>query len=57
VANVALALLFVLGFGWGLRGIVLATIVAVVARCAVWMPWYVLRSLGNAPRRDDRAAD
>lgn len=45
VANVGLALLFVLVLGWGLKGIVLATVIAVTARCAVWMPWYILRSL------------
>jgi hypothetical protein len=28
-----------------LRGIVLGTIVAVIARCAIWMPWYTLRVL------------
>ena len=49
VANVLLALLFVLGFGWGLRGVVVATIVAVVGRCAIWMPWYVLRALRVPP--------
>lgn len=45
VANVMLALLFVVGCGWGLRGVAIATIVAVFGRCAIWMPWYVLRSL------------
>jgi O-antigen/teichoic acid export membrane protein len=29
----------------GLRGIVLGTIVAVIGRCAIWMPWYVLKTL------------
>ncbi len=29
----------------GLVGIVLGTVVAVVGRCALWMPWYVMRSL------------
>jgi len=32
---------------WGLRGIVLGTIVAVMGRCALWMPWYVMRTLRN----------
>jgi O-antigen/teichoic acid export membrane protein len=31
--------------GWGLKGIVMGTIVAVVLRCVVWMPWYVMRAL------------
>ena len=44
-ANIVLALLFVRYLHLGLRGIVLATIIAVVARSAVWMPWYVMRSL------------
>lgn len=43
--NVGLALFFVVGLGWGLRGVALATVIAVFARCAVWMPWYVLRCL------------
>ena len=29
----------------GLRGIVLGTSVALIGRCAVWMPWYVLKTL------------
>jgi O-antigen/teichoic acid export membrane protein len=45
VGNVLLALLFVRVFGWGLHGIVAATITVVTLRCAVWMPWYVLHSL------------
>ena len=45
VANVVLSYVFVRYLGWGLRGIVLGTIIAVVARAAVWMPWYVLRTL------------
>jgi O-antigen/teichoic acid export membrane protein len=45
LANVLLSYAFVRFFGWGLRGIVLGTIIAVVARAAVWTPWYVLRTL------------
>jgi O-antigen/teichoic acid export membrane protein len=45
VSNVALSYVFVRFFGWGLRGIVLGTIIAVVARAGVWTPWYVLRTL------------
>ena len=33
----------------GLTGIILGTIVAVTARAGIWMPWYVLRTLRNAP--------
>jgi O-antigen/teichoic acid export membrane protein len=43
--NVFLALSFVLGPGLGLRGIVYATIIAVTLRCAIWMPWYILKTL------------
>ncbi len=52
VVNVALSFILVRYAGMGLEGIVVATIVAVVLRCALWMPWYVLRTL----RRADRAA-
>lgn len=31
--------------GYGLRGILYGTLVAVLLRCALWMPWYVVRSL------------
>jgi O-antigen/teichoic acid export membrane protein len=41
--NVVLSYCFVVYGGLGLRGIILGTIVVVVARCAMWMPWYVLR--------------
>lgn len=44
-ANVVLSALFASTFKMGLPGIVLGTVVVVVARCAIWMPWYVLRSL------------
>ena len=48
IANVALAIVFVTQTNWGLRGIVLATIITVTVRCAIWMPWYTLRALrGN----------
>jgi Na+-driven multidrug efflux pump len=45
IGNVILSFTFVRYFNLGLRGIVLGTIVAVTARCAVWMPWYTLRVL------------
>jgi O-antigen/teichoic acid export membrane protein len=45
VANVVLSYSFVRYGHLGLRGIVLGTIVAVTARCALWLPWYTLRIL------------
>jgi O-antigen/teichoic acid export membrane protein len=45
LSNVILSYCFVRYFDLGLKGIVLGTIVAAVARCALWTPWYVLRSL------------
>jgi O-antigen/teichoic acid export membrane protein len=49
VTNVVLSYVFVRFFGWGLTGIVLGTIVAVVGRAGIWMPWYVLRTLREDP--------
>ncbi|MDB5329732.1 MAG: Membrane protein involved in the export of O-antigen and teichoic acid, partial [Phycisphaerales bacterium] len=43
--NVLASYCFVKYAGWGLRGIIFGTILAVVGRCALWMPWYVLRTL------------
>ena len=48
VANVLLSYTFVRFFKMGLHGIVLGTIVVVVARSAIWMPWYVLRTLSRS---------
>lgn len=45
IANVVLSFSFVRFCHLGLRGIVLGTIVAVTARCAIWLPWYTLRVL------------
>ncbi len=42
--NVLLSLLFIRA-GWGLNGVILGTVIATLGRCAVWMPWYVLRAL------------
>jgi O-antigen/teichoic acid export membrane protein len=47
-ANVLLSFIFVRYCGLGLQGIVLGTIVAVIGRCAVWTPWYVLKTLQPA---------
>jgi O-antigen/teichoic acid export membrane protein len=46
--NVVLSYCFVKYFELGLKGIIYGTIVAVVGRCAIWMPWYVMRSLRPA---------
>jgi O-antigen/teichoic acid export membrane protein len=43
--NVILSFALVYFCHLGLRGIVLGTIIAVIARCAIWTPWYVLKSL------------
>lgn len=51
--NVACSYAFVQYLHWGLAGIVLGTIVAVVGRCAIWMPWYVLRELKRGHVRED----
>lgn len=48
VANVILSYCFVRFAGLGLKGIILGTIVVVVARCAIWQPWYVLQTLKAA---------
>jgi O-antigen/teichoic acid export membrane protein len=47
VTNVLLSYGFVRYLDLGLMGIVLGTIIAVTGRCAIWMPWYVLRQLGR----------
>jgi len=48
VSNVILSILFVTKFNMGLKGIILGTICATVARCAIWMPWYVMRTLNRS---------
>lgn len=50
VANVIFSFVFVRFLEFGLCGIVLGTIIVVVARAGIWMPWYVLRSLRHAER-------
>jgi O-antigen/teichoic acid export membrane protein len=57
VTNVIFSYIFVKYCGLGLYGIVLGTIVAVVCRCAIWMPWYVLRTLGSGSNLDVDRAD
>jgi len=48
ISNVILSYCFVVYLNLGLVGIILGTIVVVVARCAIWMPWYVNKSLREA---------
>jgi O-antigen/teichoic acid export membrane protein len=57
ITNVVASYVFVRYLHLGLRGIVLGTIVAVVARCGIWMPWYILRELRSSrrPRSGDGA--
>lgn len=55
LTNVLCSYAFVRYLHWGLRGIVLGTIVAVVGRCAIWMPWYVLRTLSRGELREQTA--
>jgi hypothetical protein len=45
VANVVLAMVFLSTTSLGLRGIIYATIITVVARCLIWMPVYTLWSI------------
>jgi O-antigen/teichoic acid export membrane protein len=45
IANVIFSFVFVYFFHFGLQGIVMGTIVAVTGRCAIWLPWYVMRTL------------
>lgn len=43
--NVIASFSLVYFFDMGLKGIVIGTIIAVTLRCAVWQPWYVLRTI------------
>lgn len=56
VANVLLSYCFVRFGGMGLYGIILGTILAVVARAGIWMPWYVLKTLRGAEGGESRHA-
>jgi O-antigen/teichoic acid export membrane protein len=53
VANVVLAIVMV-RLGYGLRGIVMATAIVVIARAGLWLPWYVLRTLEGNPNPQTR---
>ncbi len=52
--NVIASYGFVKFGGCGLRGILYGTLVAVIARCVLWMPWYVLRTLNRSQKTDPR---
>jgi O-antigen/teichoic acid export membrane protein len=47
--NVIASYCFVRYLHWGLKGIVAGTIVAVIGRCGIWMPFYVLKNLEHSP--------
>ena len=49
IANVILSYIFVRHLHLGLPGIIYGTIVAVVCRCGIWMPWYILSQLHTTP--------
>jgi len=49
-SNVLLSFVFVYCFRLGLPGIVYGTLVAVIGRCALWMPWYVMKMLRESTR-------
>lgn len=43
--NVVASYVFVRYAGLGLNGIIYGTVIAVVGRCLLWQPWYVMRTL------------
>ncbi len=47
IANVTLAFLVLRFTSMGPAGIVAVTIATVTARCALWMPWYTIRTLAQ----------
>jgi Na+-driven multidrug efflux pump len=57
VINAVCSYLFVRHFHLGLKGILLGTVVAVVLRCAFWMPWYVLRTLRRSQNQEMQNAN
>ncbi|MCF2872528.1 MATE family efflux transporter [Octadecabacter sp. G9-8] len=49
--NIALDLVFVLGLGWGVQGVAIATVIAELAGCALGL-WYCRHAFDGAPWRD-----
>lgn len=47
--NVVLGYVFIAQLDLGVRGMVYATVIVVVLRAAVWMPWYIWRTLRQSP--------
>jgi O-antigen/teichoic acid export membrane protein len=45
--NVVCSYILAVRMHLGINGIIYGTIIAVVARCLLWMPWYVMRSLNQ----------
>jgi O-antigen/teichoic acid export membrane protein len=54
LTNVLCSIAFVHYAHAGLTGIVLGTSVAVVGRCVIWTPWYVLKSIPRAQKSEFR---
>ncbi|WP_281983445.1 MATE family efflux transporter [Thalassorhabdomicrobium marinisediminis] len=49
--NIALDLVFVLGWGWGVQGVAVATVIAEVSGCALGL-WFCRAAFAGAPWRD-----
>lgn len=49
--NIALDLVFVLGLGWGVQGVAIATVIAELSGCALGL-WYCRAAFDGAPWRD-----
>jgi O-antigen/teichoic acid export membrane protein len=53
VVNVIASYCFVKYAHLGLRGILYGTVAAVIGRCAIWMPWFVMRAM-RIPKFESR---
>ena len=49
--NIVLDLVFVLGWGWGVQGVAVATVIAELSGCTLGL-WYCRRAFDGAPWRD-----
>ena len=49
--NIVLDLVFVLGWGWGVQGVAIATVIAELSGCALGL-WYCRAAFGAKPWRD-----